>query len=60
MVLRLLYIVCLFVFKDILSGVEANGRVSKIISKAEDVKQSFKQSENIKQTVDVKQTKDIN
>lgn len=48
MTLRFLQIVCLFAFREALLGAEASGRASKIIGKAENVKQSFKQSKDIK------------
>lgn len=48
MTLSSLQIVCLFAFGEASSVTEANRRALKIISEAENVKQSFKQSEDIK------------
>lgn len=44
MVLRFFYIVCLFVFEKALLRAEANRKTLKVINKAEDIKQSYKQS----------------
>ena len=42
-----------------LSEVEADMRILKVVSKAEDIKQSFKQTADIKQIKDIKRTTDI-